>query len=83
MGKMIWYVNFDSIKVFKKSYLHIGGFFRSNIVFKAKFTWKRRTVTKHSYFWLYGSLSLHLINHLAYDSAQIAQTFVFHIYHTL
>ena len=50
MGKMIWYVNFDSIKVFKKSYLHIGGFFRSNIVFKAKFTWKRRTVTKHSYF---------------------------------
>ena len=51
MGKMIWYVNFDSIKVLKKTkYVHTDGFLRSNIVFKVKFTWKRRSVTKQSYF---------------------------------
>ena len=55
----------------KTRYVHIDGFLRSNIVFKAKFTWKRRSVTKHSYFWLYSSLSLHLINHLAHAAKSL------------
>ena len=50
MGEIIWYVSFDSIKVLKKQIISILlDPLSHKLLFKAKFTWERRSVIKHSY----------------------------------